>query len=86
MHSHTWLAHSARTLGVHTRSPAQLRGFEKVALPPGGKKLVTFSLADRWLSSWSTASHEWELNSGVFDVAVGGASDAIQLTGTMTVA
>ena len=52
---------------------------------PGETKLVTFILADRWLSSWDVSTHLFKLQKGEFGVMIGGASDAIQLTGTMTV-
>jgi hypothetical protein len=42
-------------------------------------------MADRWLSSWDVPSHAFQLSTGNFGVAIGGASDAIQLTGKLTV-
>ena len=43
----------------------QLRGFEKVAMKPGEKATVQFSLSkDRWLSIWNTVSHSYQLVNG----------------------
>ena len=63
----------------------QLRGFEKVSLGPGKRQLVTFALTQRWLSSWDVQTHAFTLNTGTFGVSIGGASDDIKLTGTITV-
>ena len=64
----------------------QLRGFAKTVLKPGERQMVTFRLADRWLSNWDVATHSWKLATGEFKVGVGGSSDDLPLQGTLTVA
>ena len=63
----------------------QLRGFAKTVLKPGERQMVTFRLADRWLSNWGVATHSWKLATGEFKVGVGGSSDNLPLQGTLTV-
>jgi len=57
-----------------------LRGFERVALRPGEKKTVTFTLTPADLSLWDRSMHFVE-EPGVFGVMVGSSSDDIRLTG-----
>lgn len=63
----------------------QLRGFEKVTLTSGARKMISFTMSERWLSSWDVASHAFKVNHGKFGLSIGGASDDIQLTGNLNV-
>ncbi|KAI2602175.1 glycoside hydrolase superfamily [Hypoxylon sp. NC1633] len=63
--------------------PKQLRGFEKLALEPGAENNVAFELKRRDLSIWNTASQEWEVPSGTFNISVGSSSRDIRQTGTL---
>ena len=65
--------------------PWQLKGFQKIALPAGGKTNVSMPLTTRDLSIWSVEQHAWTAVSGAFSVAVGGSSRDQQLTGSFTV-
>jgi hypothetical protein len=65
--------------------PAKLlRGFEKKTLLPGASENFTFPLQRRDLSSWDTASQQWVLDRGVYDVMVGKSVLDIQLRGNFT--
>jgi beta-glucosidase len=51
--------------------PHQLKHFSKTALlTPNQSATVAFSFSPRDLSIWNTASHSWELVSGVFTLSV----------------
>jgi len=62
----------------------QLRGLERVALAPGEKKTVTFSLGPAELELLNTEMH-WAVVPGAFDVMIGKASADILLQGTLEV-
>jgi beta-glucosidase-like glycosyl hydrolase len=62
----------------------RLRGFEKVALAPGERRTVTFTLGPEALRLLD-AHLEWVVEPGVFEVAVGRSSRLIQLTGRFEV-
>ena len=73
-------------LYVHERAPRvhqperQLRHFTKVALKPGEAKTVTFALTRRDFAYWDVRIHDWAVQSGTFDVQVGGSSRDLPLT------
>jgi beta-glucosidase len=56
----------------------QLQGFERISLSPGESKTVAFALPIEQLSYWDTSKHAYVINSGTFDVMVGGASDDVR--------
>ncbi len=60
----------------------QLRGFEKPLISAGQSATVTFSLTRRDLSIWDTVKQSWLLQSGTYNVYVGGSSQNLPLTGT----
>ena len=62
----------------------QLRGLERVALAPGEKKTVTFSLGPAELELLNTEMH-WAVVPGAFDVMIGKSSADIPLQGTLEV-
>lgn len=62
----------------------QLRGFERVALNPGEKKTVTFSLGREDLQLLDANMH-WTVVPGTFDIMVGKSSADIALKSTIEV-
>lgn len=67
------------------RPVRELKGFEKVALEPGEKKLVTFELDKRAFAYWNDEIHDWYVESGEFAVEIGESSRNIVLTEKVTV-
>jgi beta-glucosidase len=63
--------------------PRQLKGFEKVQLPPGESKDVTFELDRRAFSYWKD-SGGWTTAAGAYQLLVGGSSRSTPLAGTFT--
>jgi beta-glucosidase len=62
--------------GSTSRPIRELKGFERVTLRPGESKSVHFSLGKNELSYWSSAKKAWVQEAEVFDVWVGGDSNA----------
>jgi beta-glucosidase len=62
----------------------QLRGFERVALGPGEKKTVTFTLSHDDLMLLDQDMH-WVVAPGTFDIMIGKSSADVALTGTLEV-
>lgn len=63
----------------------QLRGFEKVAIQPGGSEAVTFELVRRDLSVWDTTAQEWKVESGEYTFWVGSSSRDLKAKATLNV-
>jgi beta-glucosidase len=61
------------------RPGKELRGFERVALRPGQKKTVAFTLAGEKLSFWDVKTHGFVVEPGAFDVLVGSSSEDIRV-------
>ena len=61
-----------------------LRGFERITLEPGEKKVVTFTLTPDDLALLNR-SMEWEVEPGVFHVMVGSSSEDIRLNGSFQI-
>jgi len=62
--------------GSASRPVRELKGFERVTLAPHEKKTLHFSLGEEELSYWNSAKRDWVLDRAVFDVWVGGDSEA----------
>lgn len=58
----------------------ELKGFQKVSLQPGETKNVKIKLNSGSFAYWSTLSHGWHVNSGLYEVRVGSSSRDIRLT------
>ena len=60
----------------HRGSPGscELRDFTKLDLAPGQSRSATFELTARDLSYWSETMHDWVLEAGEFEFAVGSSS------------
>jgi beta-glucosidase len=57
-----------------TEPPRQLKGFQKVTLPPGQSTTVHFTLSGHDLSYWDAAANGWVLPDGQFSVYLGDSS------------
>ena len=71
--------------GSASRPVRQLKGFERVALDPGAKKTLHFTLTKDELQFWSPTERKWVVEPEHFDIWVGSDStaplhDEIQLT------
>ena len=62
--------------GSASRPVRELKGFERIALAPGEKKTVRFSLGKEELKFWSPETKTWVVEPEAFDVWVGGDSKA----------
>ncbi|WP_077228742.1 glycoside hydrolase family 3 C-terminal domain-containing protein [Sphingomonas hengshuiensis] len=65
--------------------PRQLKGFARVALKAGEAQSVEFTLTDRDLSFWDTASNGWKRPAGRFSIAVGPSSRDLPLKASLDV-
>jgi beta-glucosidase len=62
----------------------QLRGFERIALAPGEKKTVKFTLGPEDLQLLDR-DMRWVVVPGTFDIMIGKSSEDIALKGTLEV-
>ncbi len=62
--------------GSTSRPVRELKGFERVALAPGEKKTVRFTLDKAKLSFWSTPEKKWVQEAESFDLWIGDDSTA----------
>jgi beta-glucosidase len=60
------------------RPEQELKAFEKVALDPGGRKTLRFTLDRRALSFYDPAKEDWVAEPGEFEVRVGSSSRDIR--------
>jgi len=67
------------------RPGRELKAFAKVDLAPGESAAVMFRLTGRDLSYWSTRTNDWELEGGLFSIAVGASSRDIRHTAVVEV-
>jgi len=68
------------------RPVRELKAFAKVDLDPGETATVELALTARDLSYWSTTLHDWTLEGGEFELAVGASSRDLRLTTTLDIA
>lgn len=66
--------------GSTSRPVRELKGFERIALAPGEKRTVPFTLGPSELTYWSTAAKGWVQEPATFDVWAGGDSNATLTT------
>lgn len=62
--------------GTSTRPVRALQGFERVAVPAGASRTVTFDLGPDQLRYWSAVTRDWVQDRTVLDLWVGGSSTA----------
>jgi beta-glucosidase len=67
------------------RPVRELKAFTKVDLEPGTSQVVEFMLTARDLSYWSIGHHDWVLEGGAFEIAIGASSRDLRLTATINV-
>lgn len=72
-------------VGIPNGPIRQLRGFDKKALNASESYTVEFNLTRRDLSYWDTAAQQWNLQSGAYQIYVGGSSRSLPLTGTLNI-
>jgi beta-glucosidase len=68
------------------RPVRELKAFAKVDLDPGETTTVAFTLTARDLSYWSMRLHDWALEGGEFELAVGASSRDLRLATTVDIA
>lgn len=56
------------------RPVKELKGFEKIQLAPGEEKTVTFDLGKRAFAYYNESIRDWHVESGEFEILVGGSS------------
>lgn len=66
------------------RPPKELKGFEKIDLEKGEKRLVSFRLGRESFAVWSTVHGGWHIFGGEFEILVGASSRDIRLTARIT--
>ena len=67
------------------RPERELKGFKKLALAPGEKKTVIFTLDQRAFAYWNETLHDWHVETGEFTIEIGGSSRDLPLSGSVTV-
>jgi len=64
--------------------PKRLVGWRKVWLTAGQSETVRVPIDPKYVSVWDVSSKQWRMPAGSYGVKVGGASDALSLTGSAT--
>ena len=67
------------------RPVKELKGFTRVELKPGEKKMVTVNLDRRAFSYYDVTTKKWTVDPGDFQILVGKSSQEIVLTGSVAV-
>lgn len=67
------------------RPDKELKGFAKVALHPGEKQTVTFTLDKRSFAYYETKLHDWFVTTGEYDILIGSSSTDIRTSQTISV-
>ncbi|MCJ7472909.1 MAG: glycoside hydrolase family 3 C-terminal domain-containing protein [Actinobacteria bacterium] len=67
------------------RPEKELKGFVKVELEPGEEKKVTFTLGKRAFAYYNVDMGDWHVESGDFEILVGGSSRDMALKETVSV-
>ncbi len=70
--------------GTYGRPIKELKGFSKVLLNPGEKKTVSFELSSRDFSYYNEELKDWYAPSGIYEIAIGSASDDLTAAGKIT--
>lgn len=68
-----------------TRTPRQLRGFDKVFVKPGDSAKVHFDILRRDISVWDTEDQSWIIRPGVYKLYVGSSSRRLELAGEVEI-
>lgn len=67
------------------RPEKELKGFDKIELQPGETRTITFELSKRAFAYWNTELHDWHVETGEFELLIGGSSKDIACSKTITV-
>mgnify|MGYP000844498880 CR=1 FL=1 len=67
------------------RPVKELRDFVKIELAPGETKTVTFTLGKRAFAYYDVQIHDWQVETGEFEILIGASSRDIVLRDTVTV-
>jgi len=62
----------------------ELKGFQKVSLPAGEEKIVTFKLDTRSFAYWDIIGSNWQVDPGQYEIRVGTSSRDIRITHIVT--
>ncbi len=62
----------------------ELRGFERIAIPAGQTRTVTFTLTAEDFYVWNLQTETYEAPAGSYEVRVGGSSDNLPLSASLT--
>ena len=71
------------------RPVRELKGFEKIALDPGEKRTVSFTLDRRAFAYWHNTLHDWYVEDGLYEIQIGRSSrdivlsECVQVKGTV---
>lgn len=65
--------------------PKNLRGFDKIFLPPGKSGKVEFNVLRRDLSIWDTESQQWIIQTGTYKIYLATSSRKIELCGEIDI-
>jgi beta-glucosidase len=68
------------------RAPRELKGFAKVDLGPGETTTVELALDDRSFAFWDVSTHDWRVEPGTFEIAVGRSSRDIRHVANVEIA
>ena len=63
----------------------ELKGFRKVSCQPGETKTVTFTLNKRSFAYYNTDISDWYVETGVYEILVGAASNDVRVQASVTV-
>lgn len=69
---------------VH-RPIKELKGFEKIYLEPNEEKVVSITLDKRSFAFYNVGAHDWQVETGTFDILVGASSQDIRLATSVEV-
>jgi beta-glucosidase len=67
------------------RPEKELKGFAKIELEPGEENTVTFTLGKRAFAYYDVDIKDWQVESGDFEILVGGSSKDIALRETISI-
>ncbi len=68
------------------RPKTQLMAFERVSLPPGQSRTVSFTVSPDRLAFWDEKRQRWIVEPGAFEIMVGSSSTDVRLKGQITAA
>lgn len=75
-------AHDPSTTG---EPPDQLKGFERVALAPGQRARVRFTVGAGAFAHWDSGRHRWVVSPGRYELRLGDSSRNLPVVATVTV-